>query len=369
MLVNKKATSDDTVILSNYYARKLLRKINQTPTVFHKKESLFSYPITTTNINEQINKINPDIVHLHWVNDGFVNIQEISKIKQPVFWTLHDMWPFTGGCHYSNGCSKFSAQCGECPVINSNNQHDLSYKLLKKKKDLFEEIDLTIICPSNWIKSKSEKSKVFSRKDHYVIPNPLDLDIFVRTQHLKNELGFLPDVPLLLFGAINSTDDKRKGFTYLIQALELLKKSNDNVQIGIFGSDKNSLNVEIPFHHRFLGNISSTKTLSELYSIADVFLAPSLEEVWGQTISEAMACGTPTVAFSGTGPDDIITHFKNGYLAQNKNPEDFANGINWALEQKEIKESCRKRAEDLFDAKVIALKTIEIYKKRLNELI
>ena len=184
MIVALKKTNDISVIgptskiqkvkalVYPYIDRFFLKKYNN--------KSLFSTNwVPLSGIVNEINRINPDIVHLHWINNGLVSISDLKKINAPIVWSLHDMWAFTGGCHYSDKCVRFKDSCGKCPILDSNELNDLSFKIFKEKQKLFSlKKDITIVSLSKWLFELSKNSQLLKFNNHINLPNPIDTNIF-----------------------------------------------------------------------------------------------------------------------------------------------------------------------------------------------
>lgn len=379
MLVQSKKSDDYTVLGPEIFLEKVYSKIvpilDYIPLRFYKKRKniIFSSSIIPTNVLKKIKHISPDIVHINWITAGFMKIESISRIKEPIIWTLHDSWAFTGGCHIPFECKKYSKNCGCCPILNSNNKNDLSYKNWKRKKKSWENLDLTIVSPSSWLGECAKKSSLFNNKKICVIPNGLDLSIFKPIdKYIARDILNLPkDNKLVLFGAMNAIVDKNKGFHLLKEALRIINPIHNNLELLIFGSSKPKEEVNLNIKTRFLGQINDELSLSLIYSSADVMVVPSIQETFSQTAVESLACGTPVVAFNSTGPKDIIEHKINGYLAIPFDTSDLANGIQWVLEDnnrlKQLGRNAREKATKCFDINIIARKYIDLYEKVLNK--
>ena len=143
-----------------------------------EKSKAVRFLFSIANVGEDIHKRKDvkqaDIVHFHWINEGFISIAGIRKIfkkqKSPVVWTLHDMWSFTGGCHHSGDCDRFKQSCGECPFLKHPSAHDLSYRILQKKKKAFAQANLTVVTCSQWLGGKARESALFANINVVSIP-------------------------------------------------------------------------------------------------------------------------------------------------------------------------------------------------------
>ncbi|MAO13061.1 glycosyltransferase family 4 protein [Marinobacter sp.] len=336
---------------------------NRTQTLFSPAWLPFS------GLVSQINRLAPDIVHLHWVNGGALSISDIAKIKAPIVWSMHDMWAFTGGCHSDSGCGHFTETCGRCPVLNSDKKRDLSFRVQSRKRRVFDnKTDIQFVGVSSWLANCAKESSLLKKFDVTAIPNPLDTHVFCPvSKSLARELLGLPkNRPLVLFGAMNALADPNKGFVQLKKALSLLQ--NDEVELVIFGSSQPE--DESPFGQRshYMGYLHDDVALKLLYSAADVMVVPSYQEAFGQTASEAMACGTPVVAFGATGLLDIVDHKVNGYLAEPYKPEDLAAGIKWVLLNSEafaLGDNAVAKVRRCFDYPVVAERFLRLYRELL----
>lgn len=307
-----------------------------------------------------------DIIHLHWVNLGMLSLRQISKIDKPVVWTLRDMWGFTGGCHYSLECEKYSSGCGACPRLGSSWQWDLS-SINYKRKEKYLSGNIQPVAISNWLADCVNQSKIMSTKEVETIHNCVDMDLFSRVDNIsaRQELGWEQNDKVVLCGAFG-LGSKWKGFAKFSSACKEIKS---NVKIAVFG-DTDSLSVEDrEFIDYDLGIIKDDGEIVEAYSAADVFVAPSLQEAFGKTLIEAMSCQTPVVAFNATGPADIVAHQETGYLAEPFSSASLASGIDWVLENNHNNKlglASRERVGKHFSKSVIAKKYIDVYNKTMK---
>jgi len=314
-------------------------RLESIPLRFYKPLKHRSWSLNIFKNTQLISKIikeKPDIINLHWVGGGFIPISQLKLLNIPIVWSLYDMWPFTGGCHYDEGCGKFVDKCGKCPQLNSNHLDISSYVMNMKKKN-WEKLPITIVSPSKWLASEARKSSLFSKKRIEVIPHGTDLKLFKPIDKLlaKDILGLDKNQRHVLFGATGGTQDSRKGFQYLEPALKHLANQPgfNNICLLVFGSSEPAVPPELGFPIRYVGRLHDDASLAVLYSAADVTVTPSLQEAFGMTASESMACGTPVVAFKASGPLDVVDHMVNGYLASLNDIEDLARGISWVLDQ------------------------------------
>ena len=380
MLVQSKKSDDYSIIEPQSkwqkYFGKLRPILDSIPVRFykHRKKIIFSSAIAPDNISKKVQDINPDIVHLHWIALGFIKIETLAKMKKPIVWTLHDSWAFTGGCHYDEECGKYINNCGCCPTLNSNKENDLSSKIWKRKEKSWKNLNLTIVTPSSWLGECARKSSLFCNTRVEVIPNGIDLNCFKPIdKNIARDILCLPkDKKFILFGAINAISDKRKGFSLLKEALKkYFSKENKEIELVIFGSSKPRDEENLGFKTHYLGRLNDEISLALVYSAADVMIVPSIQEAFGQTASESLACGTPVVAFGNAGLLDIVEHQKNGYLAKPFETEDLAYGIKWVLEDdsrwKKLSENARGKVIKEFDLIKVAKRYTDLYKDVLKK--
>ena len=383
MLVRNRELKDPDII--SIYRGPLSKRINQLRFVWERfviyfqngldRRKLFKVSIANTGVNlSQCSVIqNADIIHLHWINQGFLSLGDIEKLQKtgkPIVWTMHDMWPITGICHHAWECEKYSNECGKCPLLNSRKQFDLSLLALRKKKVLNSNI--TMVAVSSWLKKKALMSSIAHGKNVKIIPNAIDLGVFHPLERAAARKKFsLPvEKKIVLMGAAR-IDDPVKGFSFLKEALNNLYAEDKGILLVLLGEIKNNgiLLGGVSFPIIQLGFRSDLSEIAQLYSAVDVNVVPSFYETFGQTIIEAMACGCPSVSFDNSGQVDIIDHKKNGYLAAYKDAADLATGIDWVLnkaDREKLSFNARKKVEENYSEAVVAKQYIELYRSLLK---
>ncbi len=319
-----------------------------------------------------------DIIHLHWVNFGFLSIGDIGRLLslgKPVVWTLHDMWAFTGGCHHSGECDHFMSSCGNCKFLKRPGEKDLSYGRLLLKKQLWKPgKGFKAVACSRWLGHRAQSGSLWQPSDVISIPNPLDTSLFRRVENFNQYagLGLSAGKTYILFAAAK-VSAKGKGFGFLHEALRILarKKPEAGQKLGllILGADDGGALDDIPLEARFLGYIGSDEMLVKVYNAASLYVTPSVEDNLPNTVMEAMACGTPVVGFRTGGIPEMIDHKVNGYVADYKSPESLAEGILWVLENNTggaLSEAARQKVLREYDEKVVAARYHELYKSLLS---
>lgn len=319
-----------------------------------------------------VNRLNPDIVNLHWIGDSFVSLSELPRIHAPLVWTLHDMWPFTGGCHYDEGCDRYRQSCGRCPQLGSSHERDLSRWVWTQKSRNWRNARMTIVAPSKWIAECARQSSLFGALQVEHIPNGIDTEVYQPLDKTKARARFdlPPDSTLILFGAAAMGRDTRKGLQLLPAAIEQIAPRLAHCTLVTFGSGAPESLPPFLVPARHIGEIHREADLAALYAAADVFVAPSLQDNLPNTVMEALACGTPCVAFNIGGMPDMIEHMRNGYLARPFESGDLAQGIAWVLENPErrrgLSESARRKVELEFPIRLQAQRYHRLYAEILG---
>lgn len=383
MLVKHKGLDDERILVVNQFDktnrvidgfRLIQKKFKNKLQQYHwnkypNKEDVFMSDLRSESLHHSFQKIDFDILHLHWINLRFLDLNELQKVNKPIVWTLHDSWAFTGICHYFYECTKYKESCGSCPFLHSENDNDFSRIVWKQKRKLYKGLNLHIVTPSNWLANAARQSSLFGHFPITVIPNPINTAKFtpVNKEDTYKLLNLSPDKKYILFGAIHALKDKNKGFQELLSALNYIlgKDANHNIELLVFGAEKFQDDLFTKFPIRFLGVIDNDVTLASAYSVASVTVVPSLSENLSNTIMESLSCGTPVVSFDIGGNSDMIDHKKNGYLAKEKDSEDLGQGILWCLDnnnENQLSMNARKKVEENFSQGIVAKKYMELYK-------
>jgi glycosyltransferase involved in cell wall biosynthesis len=376
MIVRDKDSSDGAVISSGKLISRLSSKVERIIVALSRRSrggEIFSPAVAPINLLRFTQEYRPDVVHLHWIADGFIGIESLSALTTPIVWTNHDMWPFTGGCHYSGSCKRYEVACGNCPSLASTHEGDLSHWTHQRKMRNWSNLSLTVVSPSKWLAACAASSSLFSRVPIHVIPNCLDTKVFYpRDKDLaRKALGLCPTGKIILFGAGRSTEDPRKGFPQLLGALRIFIESKgvgaQEIALVIYGADHVATGSDaiIPCRHHFLGSIANDQVMAQLYASADVFVAPSLQDNLPNTVMEALSCGTPVVAFRVGGIIDMVDHLQNGYLADVGDVTDLATGISYVLDDEErharMQATARRKVINTFSEAIVAEAHYRLY--------
>jgi glycosyltransferase involved in cell wall biosynthesis len=315
-----------------------------------------------------------DVVHLHWVNQGFLSLSDLDRVLRSgkrVVLTMHDMWYFTGVCHYAGLCRKYETECARCPMLaRVPGMGDLARRVFRRKLSIYaQNPNLTFVGCSQWMTDLCAASAIGSRHRVVHIPNAIDTETFCPTSsaEARRHFGLPEDRRLILFGAQRITD-VRKGFAYLEQACHHLLAADASLQsrlgIVVVGGDSDKVAGRLPLPVYSVPYISKEDDMVRLYNAVDAYVTPSLQDNLPNTIMEAMACGTPCVGFRVGGIPEMIDHEVNGYVANPQDAADFARGICWTLADERhpaLAAAARAKAERCYAQSVVAQQYRAIY--------
>jgi|688.fasta_scaffold06992_20 glycosyltransferase involved in cell wall biosynthesis len=378
--VNEKKSNDPTVKdlnnkIGKAWKKLRLRVINYFIVKMLKTENkiIHSPSVLPSSWVKHINNSDADIVHLHWTQYEMLSIKDISKIKKPIVWTLHDMWAFCGAEHYTN-----DDRWREGYYSNNRPHYESGFDLNRwtwNRKKKYWNKAIQIVTPSVWLAKCVCESALMKNWPVSVIAYPIDTDQWtpIDKQNARQLLNLSKDANLILFGAVGGGEETRKGYNLLLSALEYLKadKKIKKIELVVFGQDKPKSQPDFGFPIHYSGYLYDDLSLRVLYSAADVMVVPSLMDNLPNTAIESQACGTPVVSFNIGGLPDIIDHQKTGYIAQAFDTRDLAYGITWILEQSDSKKlgnNARERAVEKFSEKKISDEYVSIYKKLCKEI-
>lgn len=353
--------------LKKYFERIIVKYIKYDDNAFH---SISLFPSLK---HHEINNLDIDLVHLHWVQHETISIEEIGKIKFPIVWTLHDCWPFSATEGYQENFSDKRYIDGY-KIKRRFRISEYVDKFCFFRKKLSFGGDISLIGPSQWISDCARKSILMKDKKIAIIPNPINTNQFrpIDKNHARKLLKIKTNKKVILFGSIDGGQDPRKGGDLLIDVLKYLDQNKHNIQIIIFGKKNKRQDIfeKINFEIINLGKIISNEKMATIYSASDIFLIPSRIESFGQTAAEAQSCGTPVIGFDIGGLKDIINHNKDGILIEPFKTEKMALAIDnlFSDEKKFLKfsKASRKNAIDNWDYLKVAKSHIDFYKNILN---
>ena len=291
-----------------------------------------------------------DIIHIHWLSQGFIRLQSLKKINKPIVWTMRDMWPFTGGSHYTIDFEKYEA--------------NFLSKIIKNFKKKNYKNNIQFVAISEWLKSQAEKSSVLSNYEIKKIYNNINIKDFelLNKEKAKSYLEIKTEKKIILFGAQNP-QNKRKGWNIFIETLKKLDKSK--YFLLLFGSFwSHEVLDEIGIEYKSLGFVNDKKKLNSAYCSSDFFVFPSIHEAFGKTCAEAMACEIPVICFKNTSVAELVDHKINGYIVEKINSDELKKGIEWIsihTKEKNYFNNLERNKVFKFDAKNIAHEYIKLY--------
>jgi len=314
-----------------------------------------------------------DVIHLHWVNQAYLslnNIRAILESGKPIVVTMHDMWYFTGVCHYAGECTKYEHECADCPLMGGRHWGvDMAQRVWKKKREMYGRTKITFVGCSHWMADMARRSALAQGQKVVDIPNAINTSRFrpKDREEMRQALRLPMDRQLILFGAQRITDE-RKGFDLLVKACSFIQQNHPEtakrMAIVVVGGNSEQVKNVLPFDVYPVDYVSSEERMVDLYNAVDAYVTPSLQDNLPNTIVEALACGTPCVGFRVGGIPEMIDHQQNGYVAEYRNAEDFANGIVWTLDEKrqeELAKNAREKALRTYSEEEVARRYMEVY--------
>ena len=344
----------------------------------------FSHGRTGINVSNWQAVKDADIIHLHWINKGFVSLnglEDLLGFGKKIVWTCHDMWPFTGGCYHPRGCDNFTRECGNCQYLKQPSQSDLSSQVFKKKKRIFSNAvgRLQFVTPSAWLKNQADKSGIVkdligigdagAMPEIKVIPNPIDTDYF---KPLDLKLVNSPEnAPFVLMFAAANLGNPAKGFAEFRAICNgLVELGFDDIMALVVGENRlanGDLGLNCPVTE--LGFISDAKQMRDAYWQADVYVTTSHEENLPTTIMESLSCGVPVAAFAVGGIPEMISpsgDHQTGWLAEKLDVKSLIQGIASYIEMEaskrvKLQEASRNAAVVNYGSVSIAQRYLSLY--------
>lgn len=300
--------------------------------VARRPRPLFSpTPFTHGGLRHHPAVAEADVVCLYWIA-GLLSPAAIADLPKPLAWRLSDEWAYTGGCHYAEACRRFESSCGRCPVLGSDADPDLSTRGQTSRIAAFSRRAPVIVAPSRWIARRARASRAFATARIEHIATGVDTTVFTPADRAeaRAELGIDAGDRVIAFGAAGATEDPRKGFDLLREALAVLARRGeaDRLRLLLFGTEAAA---SLPVPARAFGHVGEDRVLARLLAAADVCAIPSRADNLPQVALEAIACATPIVAFDVGGVGDAVRHRSGGWLSPAFDVEDFASGLAWAL--------------------------------------
>lgn len=315
----------------------------------------------------------PDVVNLHWVPRWLDQPSFFASlpVELPVVWSLHDMNPFTGGCHHAYECDRFTKHCLNCPQLKNPGPRDDAFRFFEIKKRCYAGKNLHVISSSNWMNAQARQSSLLKHaRSFHTIPLGLDIESFKPIDKSCARQSFAIDSERFLVGfACADLSSHDKGGMLLMQALHAFAEKA-KITLLVFGAG-NLPDTGGRYELIELGNITSPHVQSLFYSACDVFAVPSKIESFGLTALEAMACATPVVAFCTGGLADVVADGETGLLEPKiGSVVGLRDRLDWILhhptERRDMGVAARKRVESQFSSALMARRYLELYNSLLG---
>ena len=371
---HKKGTDGDVIETGSRWMSTARLKLDRLPLRLYPDRKVFAW----WSVNWvgggprlSIGDWRPDIIHAHWIGDGYVPIEWLAASRKPVVWTMHDMWPFTGGCHYAFKCQRYESGCGACPQLASSRPRDLSSRSAVRKAAAWRRLRGIAVSPSPWLADLARTSFILRNARIESIPNGLNGNVFRSRNRLeaRRRLGLQDDEKVILTGAVGAVRDERKGFSLLVEALQLCKSRGqaDQWRLLVFGASEGPAAHLVGVPATYCGTVGTEEELVTLYEAADVFVLPSLQDNLPNTVVESLACGTPVVGFRAGGLATMIVDGKTGRLAEPFLHSSLADALAEAMNNAHRwRNACRQEFEGTYAWPGPAHKYLSLYNELLD---
>jgi glycosyltransferase involved in cell wall biosynthesis len=375
MQVAVKSSADDTIADGAAARSRLRRSVRyhlhrwRTRRFATTSDAFHAIAWPSTGFGAELARSDADLLHLHWLGRDVLSVEEIGALRQPIVWTLHDMWPICGAETYSDD-RRFADGYTAVNRPSYERGPDLNRWTWQRKQRAWRR-PMHLVCTSQWMADRVDRSALMRHWPVSVIPYPIDLAAYAPMEQgeARARLGLPADVPIILFGAIGGLADRRKGGDVLLDALTRLRREarigGGDFHLVVFGQDQptDAPRVEFPVH--YAGALRDDASLRLHYAAADVMVVPSRQEALGQTACEAMACGTPVVASRVGGLSEVVAHCETGYLAGPQDAGALATGIEWVLSDRArraaLGASARAAAERRWQPERVARLYADVY--------
>ncbi|MDI1235715.1 MAG: glycosyltransferase [bacterium] len=299
-----------------------------------------------------------DIIHIHWINKGFISLGDLTKFKKPIVWTCHDIWAVTGGCHITNECQQFITGCGNCPMLSMPYPEDISRQLIQKKEAIYKNINLTFVSPSKWMDKNISNSYLGKDQPHLVITNGVNTSIF-------NYNGKEADEEIFVIGFVAANlNDENKALFRLIEAIRLLPDVQ-SFKLLLVGKKKSEFTFEIPCPYEIVSDADNAEKMAVLYNKMNAMAVTSTLETFPTTLMEATCCGISVIGFNVGGIRELIIPF-NGQLIAPFDIEAFARGIQHFKENRMDKSILSKHSRERYGIESMANTYLKLYSEKIK---
>ncbi len=315
----------------------------------------------------------PGVAHLHWL-PGLLDPARLlahGRWERPVVWSLHDLWPMTGGCHYAGSCRGYESDCRDCPQVRRPFRGVVA-RAFQRKKAAFRALRRTVlVMPSEWTRGLVERSSALGRLPTAVIPNPVDTRHFrpLDKSAVRQTWGLHPTAFTVGVGAADLADP-RKRIAETLQVLGGWQSAGGTcgpVQILLFGSGRPG--CALPPGVVSVGASGRTDVLAQWYSAMDAYVSLSAFETFGNTLAEAAACGVPSICDRTSGMAEVVLADASG--AHVGAPAEIPAVLErWRSSpglRAGLALAARRRAVEVFDQRVVATQFIELYERLLDD--
>ncbi len=325
------------------------RHVRQRPDI----HELFSIPWALRKTPFDNDRHDGDIIHLHWLA-FFIDCPSFFRAvpdSRPIVWSLHDMNPLTGGCHYSDGCNRFTQGCGQCPQIAAPATRDVSWHAFRDKQRSLRNKRIHVVTPNRWLADLARRSPIFPpATEYHLIRLGLDESVFrpVNRIQARHQLGLPIDRPLVAFGA-EDIGNYRKGFHHLLNALRLVRQQSPELECLVFGNGQLPEDRSGLPRFREFGFVDRAEKHRLIYSAADLFVLPSREDNQPQTGLESMACGTPVVGFRAGGIPEYVRDGQTGLVAEVGDEAAMAERMIRLLNERPLREKLSANARQMIE--------------------
>lgn len=377
MYVNKSTGGDPSVIVPGGKVSRFIKEMRPRlgrladPLQANRQQGKLSLSVIPSRWASYLNKTNSDIVHIHWPMNEMMSVKDISSIRKPVVWTLHDMWAFSGSEHYTTELRYIEGYLRN-NRLKSERGLDLNRWTWKRKIKHWKQ-PFHILAPSSWMAQCARESKLMQGWPVHVIPNPIDTSFWKPEdrRHSRNLINLPQDKKLILFGSFGGTRDKRKGFDLLQKALSSLTIESSKLALLVLGNSGNNENViSNKYETHYLGHLHDDLSIKIAYNAADLIILPSRQDNLPNMALEGMSCGVPVAGFNVCGIPDIIEHRTNGWLAAPFDSEELARGMEWILNDdlihKKLSKQAREKALNSYSYSTISEKFFALYSKIIS---
>lgn len=331
------------------------------------KDEPVSLGLQSANLGKLTERFKPDIVNLHWINGGIASIRAAGKLQVPVVWTLHDMWPFTGGCHYSGDCLQYHESCQRCPKVKDLlGASRITYWVHRRKRNHWGKKPLNAITPSAWMRGLALTSSLFSQANITHIRNCVNPTVFndAERERARSQLSLPKGSYAVLF---SSAHQPRKGAFVIPKIIELLRNCSNSTNWRFLFMGGAPPELELADDVVLLPRSTDESRVASYYAASDLYVLPSFEDNLPNTVSESLNCGTPVAAFPTGGIVEMIEPGQNGYMAGAYTAESLVAAIHAAKELGlENRRHIADRAREIYSPRVIAQQHIDVMRSIIS---